>query len=74
MIRSRLRSKNLVVVAVSKNAEELKKLLASSEPSPMSYNSPKPEDVTKNDQVIEKWPLNLKEENIKIVQASEMFQ
>jgi zinc protease len=74
MIRSRLRSKNLVVVAVSKNAEELKKLLASNDPSPMTYNSAKPEDVTKNDQLIEKWPLNLKEENIKIVQASEMFQ
>jgi zinc protease len=74
MIRSRLRSKNVVVVAVSKNAEELKKLLASSDPSPMTYNSAKPEDVTKNDQLIEKWPLNLKEENIKIVQASEMFQ
>ena len=74
LIRARLRSKNLVVVAISKNAQDLKKLLASDEPSPMTYNSPKPEEVTRTDKVIEKWPLHIKEENIRIVQASEMFQ
>ena len=74
LIRVRLRSKNLVVVAIAKNAQDVKKLLSSDEPSPMTYNSPKPEEVTRNDQVIEKWPLNIKEANIKVVQASELFQ
>jgi zinc protease len=74
MIRTRLRAKNLVIVAISKNAEALKRELASDAPSPMTYNSPKPEEVTKTDRIIEKWPLNLKEENIRIVQASGMFQ
>jgi zinc protease len=74
IIRSRLRSKNLVLVAVSKNAEELKKALASEEPSPLTYNSPKSEDIARVDKIIESWKLNFKEENIKIVQATEMFQ
>lgn len=74
IIRTRLRSKNLVMVAVTKNAEDFKKMLASEEPSPMTYNSPKSEDIARVDKVIEKWPLNFKEENIRIVQASEMFQ
>jgi zinc protease len=74
IIRTRLRSKNLVIVAVSNNAAELKRSLASADPSPMTYNSPKPEAVTNVDKIVEKWPLNLKEENIKIVQATEMFQ
>jgi zinc protease len=74
LIRVRLRAKNLVIVAISKNAQDLKKLLASDEASPLNYNSPKPEDVTRTDKIIEKWPLAIKEENIKIVQASEMFQ
>jgi len=74
IIKSRLRSRNLVIVAVSNNAEELKKQLASDDQSPMTYNSPKPESVTEVDKGIEKWPLNLKEENIRIVPATEMFQ
>jgi zinc protease len=74
MIRSRLRSKNLVLVAVSKNAAELKKALASEEPSPLTYNSPKSEDIARIDKVIESWKLNFKEENIKIVQATDIFQ
>ena len=74
IIRTRLRSKNLVLVAVSKNAEDLKKALASEEPSSLTYNSPKSEDIARIDKVIEKWPLNFKEENIKIVQATDIFQ
>jgi zinc protease len=74
IVRSRLRSKNLVIVAISNNAAELKRSLASPDPSPMTYNSPKSEAITAVDKIVEKWPLNLKEENVRIVPATEMFQ
>jgi hypothetical protein len=37
-------------------------------------DGPKPEEVTNVDKIVEKWPLNLKPENIKVVPAAEMFQ
>jgi zinc protease len=73
-IRMRLRADRVVIVAVSRNAAELKKQLASDEASPMPYNSPKDAEIVEVDKTIEKWPLKLSEENIKIVPASEMFQ
>ena len=62
VIKIRLRRRRLVIVAVSKNGEELKKQLASDDPSPMTYNSPKPESITEVDKIVEKYPLNLKPE------------
>ncbi len=73
-IRSRLRSDRLVIVAVSKNGEELKKQLASEDPSPMVYNSPKPASVTDVDKVAEKWPLRVSGAAIKVIPAAEVFQ
>lgn len=73
-MRTRLGRRHFVVVAVSKNAEELKKSLASDDPSPMTYNSPKPEAILQEDKTIEKFPLDLKPENIKIVPVDSVFE
>jgi zinc protease len=73
-IRARLRSNRLVIVAVSKDGEALRQQLASDDPSPMTYNSPKPEAITAVDKVVEKWPLNLREADIKVVPAAGVFQ
>jgi zinc protease len=73
-IRRYLRTERLVIVAVSKNGEELKQQLASDDPSPMTYNSPKPASITDIDKIVEKWPLHLKAEAIKVVPADQVFQ
>ena len=73
-IRLHLRTDRVVIVAVSKNADELKRLLASGEPSPMTYNSPKPDAIREEDKAVEKWGLNLRPEDIKVVPVSEVFQ
>ncbi len=73
-IRRYLRTDKLVVVAVSKNAEDLKNQLASDDPSPMTYNSPKPAEITEVDKVVEKWPLKLAAADIRIVPASAVFE
>jgi zinc protease len=74
VIRQYLRSNRLVIVAVTKDAENLKQQLASDDPSPMTYNSPKPESVIEVDKVVEKWPLNLRPDDIKVVSSTNVFQ
>ena len=73
-IKRYLRTSRLVIAAVAKNGEELKQQLLSEDPSPMKYNSPKPDDVIEIDRVAEKWPLNLRPEDIKIVPVEQVFQ
>lgn len=73
-IKRYLRADHLAIVAVAKNGEELKKQLACDDPSPMTYNSPKPAEIADEDKTVEKWPLGLKAENITVVKADEVFQ
>jgi zinc protease len=63
-----------VIVAVSSNGEDLKRQLASDDPSPMKYNSPKPAAIMEEDKTVEKWPLRLHSENIKVVRLDRVFQ
>jgi zinc protease len=74
VIRRYLRVDRLVIVAVSKNGEELKQQLASDDLSPMTYNSPKPASITDIDKIVEKWPLHLKADAIKVVPVDGVFQ
>jgi zinc protease len=71
-IKRNLRANRLVISIVANHAEDLKRQLAGDTPSPMAYNSPKPEAVTKEDRTIEKWPLHLKPADITIVPASQV--
>jgi zinc protease len=73
-IRRHLRTERMVIAAVAKDGEDLKRQLASDDPSPITYNSPKPAAVTEEDKVVEKWPLNLRLEDIKVVPVAEVFQ
>jgi zinc protease len=74
VIRRYLRVDRLVIAVVSKNGEELKQQLASDDPSPMTYNSPKPASITDIDKIVEKWPLHLKADAIKVVPVDRVFQ
>jgi zinc protease len=73
-IKRYLRTKNLVIVAVTKNGEDLKRQLTDPDPSPMKYNSPKPAAITEEDKVVEKYPLDLRPEDITVVPLDQVFQ
>ncbi|MCU1237949.1 MAG: peptidase [Candidatus Solibacter sp.] len=73
-IKRYIRTDRLVIAAVTRNGEELRKQLLSDDPSPMTYNSPKPEAITEEDKVVEKRPLKLKPENIQVRPVGEVFQ
>ncbi len=73
-IRRYLRTDDISVAIVAGHAEELRQQLASDDPSPMTYNTPKPKEIVDVDKIVEKWPLHLKADAIKIVPAEQMFQ
>ncbi len=70
-VRRHLRPDRLEIVAVSANAEELKKKIESGAPSPMTYNSPKPQAIQDEDKTVEKWPLKAR---ITIVPVEKVFE
>jgi zinc protease len=74
VIKQYIRTDRLVIAAVTRNGEDLKRQLASDDASPMTYNSPKPPQITDEDKLVVKWPLGLKPQDIKVIPVSEVFQ
>ena len=73
-IRKRFQTKDLDIVAVSSNGEELKKKLLSGEPSPMTYNSPKAKEVVEEDKIVEKYPLAIDPDRVTILPVDTVFE
>jgi zinc protease len=73
-IKRNLRSTDLRIVAVAQNCEELKKKLSTNALSPMTYNSPKPEEVMEEDKVVERYRIDIKPESIQIVKVESLFE
>lgn len=73
-IHRHLRTDRIWIVAVSDKGEELKSRLVSDAPSPMTYNSPKPDEILKEDKIVENWKLGLKADQVKVVPVSKVFE
>ena len=73
-IRKHLHTDRLRIVAVTDKGEEMKSKILSDAPSPMTYNSPKPDDVLKEDKIVESLKLGLKSEQIKVVPVATVFE
>ena len=69
-----LRAERLVVVAVAKDGEALKNELTGDEASPMTYNAPKPAEITEEDKIVEKFPLHLRPEDVSVVPVGQVFE
>jgi zinc protease len=73
-LRRHLKPTEMRIVAVTKEAENLRDALAANKPSPIKYNSPKPQEIVDEDKIIEKFPAPLKAENIKVIPVEQVFQ
>jgi zinc protease len=71
-IKKYLSAKNLHVVIITKDAEGLKKTLLADGPSSIQYDAPKPE-LAEEDKMIGRYKLNIKPENIRIVNVDDVF-
>ena len=74
VIKRYLRRDRLVIVAVANRAEELKRALTSGEPSPITYNSPKPAEIMEEDKIVEKFPIDLRPEDVTVVPLEQVFE
>jgi zinc protease len=73
-IRKHLRTDNLHIVAVGEKMESFKAKLISGEPSSMKYNAPKPDEIVKEDKILETWKLPVTAENVKIIPVASVFE
>ncbi|MCI0442384.1 insulinase family protein [bacterium] len=73
-IKKYLNAKNMVIVVVTKDAQNLKDSLSQNKPSPISYESPKPASVLGEDKEIINYPIDIPAENIRIIPVDQLFE
>jgi zinc protease len=73
-IRKHLQTGHMQIVVVAKDCEDFKKRLLAKEPSPMTYNAPKPDEVLEEDKIVERWKIPLKPEAVRIVPVETIFE
>lgn len=73
-IKKHLRKDRLQIVAITDNAEDLKKQLLADAPSPMKYNSPKPGDILEEDKIVSTKKLGWKPAQVTVVPVESVFQ
>ncbi len=73
-IRRHLRVDDLWIVVVAQNCQALKQKFLSGEPSPMTYNAPKPKDLLEEDKLVEKFPIPFHQDAIEIIPVADVFE
>jgi zinc protease len=62
------------IVMITKDAAGLREAIVNNKPSPITYNSPKPKEITDEDKVIESYKINVKPEDVVIVPVEKVFE
>lgn len=73
-IRAHLRSDRMRIVIVTRDAEALRTAITSNAPSPITYNSAKPEEIVAEDRIIQAYPITVRPEHITITPVASVFQ
>jgi zinc protease len=73
-IKRHLKSNQMRVVMITKDAEALKEAIVSGKPSPITYNSPKSEDILAEDKIIEKYSIPAKPEWVTVTPVGNVFK
>ncbi len=62
------------VVIITKDAEGLRDAIVKGTPSPIKYNSPKPDDIMAEDKIIETYKVPVTAAQVSVVPAEQVFQ
>ncbi len=73
-IRKHLRADRLQIAGIAKDVARLRTELISDAPTPMHYNSAKPQEIMDEDKIVEKLPLRIRAESIKVVPVAGVFE
>jgi zinc protease len=69
-----LKSDKMRIVLITKDAEALRDAIVANKPSPITYNSAKPQEIMDEDKVIEVFKINVKPEEVTVVPIEKVFQ
>ncbi len=73
-IKRHWQHENMQIAIVTGEAAAMRAVLASGEPTPITYSTPKPAAILEEDRVIEAWPLNLTEDRMTTIPVAEAFE
>ncbi len=73
-IRKYLKSDAMRIVIITKDASGLREAILSGKPSPITYNSAKPKEITDEDKALEVFKINVKPEDVVIVNVDRVFE
>jgi len=73
-IRKYLKTDRIRIVVVTKNGEAIRDAIVKNTPSPISYNSPKPKDITEEDKIIQGYRVEVNPKDIVLVPVAQIFQ
>ena len=73
-IKRYLNSDRMRIVVITKEAEAFRTAILKNEPSPITYNSPKPREITDEDKVIATYKINVRPEDVVVVPVTEVFE
>jgi zinc protease len=73
-IKRHLQYADLKIAIVTGDAANLRHLLASDAPTPITYATPKPDAILAEDRVIAAWPLALPADRVTIVPVAQAFE
>ena len=73
VIRENLSTENIQYVYVTRDAEDLRERLVSDQPSPMSYNTGKPQELLDEDKMIATLSLDFSPDKVSVVSSDAVF-
>jgi zinc protease len=73
-IKQYLKSDAMRIAIVTKDAAGLREAIISNKVSPITYNAPKPKEITDEDKIIEAYKIVVKPEDVNIVPVDKVFQ
>lgn len=74
VIKQYLSSDAMRIAIVTKDANALREAIISNKPSPITYNSPKPEEILNQDKIIERYKIIVKPADVVIVPVEKVFE
>jgi zinc protease len=73
-IKRHLQYENMKIVIVTAQADTLRAALAANDPSPIAYDTPKPDEILAEDREIAAFPLRVSAERAWVLPVSEAFE
>ena len=73
-VRRHLRSDDLAIAIVTRDAEAFRDALLANDPSPPTYNTEVADEIMAEDEVIASYELSINPDRVRVVPVEEMFQ